>query len=52
MICYPVFLAVVVLIEKSEMIKSKSGYCFLINDLDSETAVEREKKRESKFSQP
>lgn len=40
------------LIEKSEMIKSKSGYCFLINDLDSKKAVERERERESKFSQP
>lgn len=33
------------LIEKSEMIKSKSGYCFLINDLDSKKGG-RKRKRE------
>lgn len=37
------------LIEKSEIIKSKSGYCFLINDLDSKKGGrKRKRERESR----
>lgn len=38
--------------KRDDKIKVRTPDTVLINDLDSKTAVEREKKRESKFSQP